>query len=194
MENEQPQFAVTKETKTNNIGVEKIDNLSQVGEKLNTEEPGVIILDVDYTIKTHDLSHPGRIPEKAMKMLMELADKGWEIGFATNQPKEGHQVANFIGRFDKDSYYFPSSINKIFGKGRIFGSGWDFLIKRFKKEDESPELVADWVREKLKSKMGKVFFVGDLPGDVTFFDKVASLVEDIKRGIVFKMPDSPVKF
>ena len=175
--------------------VDHLFSLTEVREKLDNEAPGVLVLDVDYTIKKHTLDPRkfGMIPSESMEILKALKGKGWEVGFATNQPEKGHQVAEGLGKIYPEKDYFPYAIIKEFGEGRIFGGGWDYLWNRFKKKDSSPEKVRNWVKEKLREVEGKVYFVGDLPTDVDFFDKVSLEIPRDRIGKIFKLPSSPVK-
>lgn len=107
-------------------------NFLELESELENGDAGTLICDVDFVIRFPHKAlmslRFGEIPESSLAALQRLKDKGWQVVFVTNQPREGHQIA-MIRSQSLGYKAFPWALEEIFGKESIIGGGADFLLK-----------------------------------------------------------------
>jgi hypothetical protein len=173
---------------------EKLNDFYEVGETLLKNSPGLLIVDVDFTIKTKEYElgmggkEPGRLPEKSMDLLKKMMDAGWKVRAVSNQPLKGHQVAGWVKKFKKGEYQiFPNDLINLLGNDGVDGGGIDFLWNKHKKTQVAVDRTVDWIRSNLNSINGGVHFIGDRESDETFARNVEWELKE--RGV-----EMPIKF
>jgi len=176
----------------NNLKVEEVESIKEVGDLLLKSVPGMVVLDLDLTLKTKEYElgmggmEPGRLPEESMELLRQLKAKGWKILIVTNQPKEGHQVARTIRKIKGAKYpIFPTSVVEELGDENVLGAGADFLTNKFKKSAKATEKTRDWVKRNRDEVQGQLVFVGDRVGDIEFSQKVIDRLGTDSGKVIF---------
>lgn len=175
------------------IGVEELLKFAR-SENINPNEIWSMF-DIDYVLRNppHEFfsGHPGRLPKESIKILKKLERLGVNIaGFATNQPVEGHQVAEWVGRA-KGYLTILSVLKANFPQAEIISAGkdWGFAWRRPKTNQTNVERVSYLINE---SDRGLFAFFGDrYDVDAKFLANIQKIVSDSRKNkLVFvKLPN-----
>ena len=180
----------------NKLKVVEAVGIKEVGNLLLNSVPGMVVLDLDFTLKPEEYElgmggkEPGRLPDESMELLRQLKSRGWKTLVVTNQPIEGHQVARAVRKVKGANYpIFPNDVVNELGKENVLGAGLDFLISKFKKSAIAIEKTSDWIGRNGNGVDGQLVFVGDRDGDVEFAQKVAdkSGRDSLSKRIFYKV-------
>jgi len=177
---------------SSDLTLEKMSNLKEVAEQLRKYSPGVVVFDLDFTLKpkVYELGmggkEPGRLPVESVELLKELKDLGWQIMVVTNQPIKGHQVAKAVRNIQRADYpIFPTTIQEVLGEENVMGGGRDFLWKKFKKTNYAVDKAAKWIDLAMEVSDGPVVFVGDRDSDIEFANKVTQEIDVRNKTTIF---------
>lgn len=179
----------------NLVEVEQCKSFTDAINRLKKLPPGIALFDSDNTmrepLKEGRVGKFGKIPSEVLNQVDDLKEKGWEIAIVTNQPEKGHQVAKVVSKVRGDYETFPDCFKRR--NIEIFGGGWGFLIKHFKKSSEAVRKVQNWIKKKGAGFKGKVpvVMIGDREGDIKFTDRLAEEIqeEEFVRNIkMLKLP------
>ncbi len=155
--------------------------------------------DIDYVLRNpaEELMslRPGRIPPESIRTVKEIEDKGVHIGaFITNQPLEGHQIAEIIGEKLNRYQTARKTLSTAFKQSEIISAGkqWNFLWRRPKNSQPNVNKIAGLIR---KSDFELYAFFGDRYGvDGDFWAGVQSKVKEKDNKFVFvKLPNPSYK-
>ena len=174
------------------LTVEKMNNLKEVAEQLRRYSPGVVVFDLDFTLKpkAYELGmggkEPGRLPVESIELLKELMVLGWQVLVVTNQPIEGHQVAQIVRKLRKADYpIFPTTVQEVVGKENVMGGGPDFLWNKYKRTSGAVDKVAEWIRKATEVTGGPIVFVGDSDNDIEFAGRVTQEIDVRNKTTIF---------
>ena len=183
------------------VDVTEVNSISRAFDRLRELPPGIALIDLDNTsrkpIQEAKKGMLGRVTPKVLDQVDELKDKGWRFAVVTNQPYTGrgksHQVARAVSTF-RGYEAFPACYERR--DIDIFGGGWGFFVKHFKKSREAVRKLQNWVKkqgEELKGEEVELFMIGDRESDIKFINRLAKKLqgENFIRSIkMLKVPGS----
>jgi histidinol phosphatase-like enzyme len=166
------------------------DSFGDAIRSLDIEHPGVAVLDSDYTLRSPHVHAMhlrfGEIPRQSLEYINCLVKAGWAVCVVTNQPKEGHQIARFLGNLEHHPY-FPDSLNQTLGKDHVFGGNLWFCIPghHYKKSSNAVTEVKAFLDKCKNCEHSRVVMIGDKETDEQFAQKLGV-------DLFVKLPDSAV--